>query len=237
MMTRENKVALVIGFGLILVVGILISDHISQARMQKPANLLAADGTAVDSPRHDPPLLDIGPRMPAAQPAPFSERTMDAPGPFPEPHDEAAMLRPPSLPDAAAPVGDQSASTEVLFHDVRPGESLSAICGQHYGDPSLAAALARYNGIVDPDVLRAGHHLRVPAAAAIAPGVAAHRPGPEGERAQPRTYTIKPGDSLSEIAERLLNSSHKWEELYELNRNVISNPDNIQAGVVIKLPT
>ena len=237
MMTLENKVALVLGFGLILVVGILISDHFSQARMQKPANLLAGDPTAVEAPRHDPPLLDIGPRMSAAQATVLSERTIDVPGPFPEPHDEAAMLRPPSLPDAAAPVGDQPASTEVIFHDVRPGESLSAICGRHYGDPSLAAVLARYNGIVDPDVLRAGHRLRVPAAAAIVPGVAPHRPGPEGDRTQPRTYTIKPGDSLSEIAERLLDSSHKWEELYELNRNVISDPDNIQAGVVINLPT
>src|SRR5687767_8966604 len=37
-MTRENKLALVVGFGLILFVGILISDHFSTARSQQAAN-------------------------------------------------------------------------------------------------------------------------------------------------------------------------------------------------------
>src|SRR5262245_53652325 len=38
-MTRENKLALVVGFGLILFVGILISDHFSVVRSQHAADL------------------------------------------------------------------------------------------------------------------------------------------------------------------------------------------------------
>ena len=38
-MTRENKLALVVGFALILFVGILISDHFSIVRNQKAADL------------------------------------------------------------------------------------------------------------------------------------------------------------------------------------------------------
>jgi len=37
-MTRENKLALVVGFGLLLTVGILISDHFSKARDQRYAD-------------------------------------------------------------------------------------------------------------------------------------------------------------------------------------------------------
>ncbi len=50
------------------------------------------------------------------------------------------------------------------------------------------------------------------------------------------TYTIKPGESLSEIAQRLLNSAARWEQLYELNRHVLSDPDEIRAGTVITIP-
>ena len=38
-MTRENKLALIIGFGLILVVGILVSDHFSPASNDQAADL------------------------------------------------------------------------------------------------------------------------------------------------------------------------------------------------------
>lgn len=49
-MTRENKLALVVGFALILVVGILISDHFSAARSQRSAEL----GQIVDPTGQDP---------------------------------------------------------------------------------------------------------------------------------------------------------------------------------------
>ena len=41
-MTRENKLALVIGFGLMLFVGILVSDHFSAQRFD-PATVVQAD--------------------------------------------------------------------------------------------------------------------------------------------------------------------------------------------------
>lgn len=43
-MTRENKLALVVGFGLVLFVGILISDHYSEARRAESANLNERSG-------------------------------------------------------------------------------------------------------------------------------------------------------------------------------------------------
>ena len=48
---------------------------------------------------------------------------------------------------------------------------------------------------------------------------------------RPRTYEIQPGESLSAVAERFdLN----YLELARFNK--IKNPDNIDAGTMIKLP-
>ena len=51
------------------------------------------------------------------------------------------------------------------------------------------------------------------------------------------TYTVKGGDTLSQIAQATLGSSGRWPELYELNKGVIgSNPNVIRAGMVLTLP-
>ena len=62
-MTRENKLALVVGFGLILFVGILISDHFSTVRRQQAAHLRrdVVDPLMRSNPTADPPqeLVDL----------------------------------------------------------------------------------------------------------------------------------------------------------------------------------
>ena len=53
-----------------------------------------------------------------------------------------------------------------------------------------------------------------------------------------RTYTVRPGDSLSKIAKALMGDAKKWRALYEANKDVVgSNPDLIQPGQVLKIPT
>jgi nucleoid-associated protein YgaU len=52
-----------------------------------------------------------------------------------------------------------------------------------------------------------------------------------------RTYTVRPGDSLSKIAKALLGDAKKWRQLYEANKDVVgSNPDLIRPGQVLKIP-
>ena len=50
------------------------------------------------------------------------------------------------------------------------------------------------------------------------------------------TYTIKKGDTLSGIAKKKLGSSSRWREIYELNKDIIKNPNLIYANQKIKLP-
>jgi nucleoid-associated protein YgaU len=50
------------------------------------------------------------------------------------------------------------------------------------------------------------------------------------------TYTVKPGDSLSKIAKQELGDAHAYMEIFNLNRDQLSDPDKIQPGQVLKLP-
>ena len=51
-----------------------------------------------------------------------------------------------------------------------------------------------------------------------------------------RTYTVVKGDSLSKIAQREYGDAQKWRQIYEANRDQISNPDLIYPGQTLTLP-
>ncbi len=223
-MTRENKVALVIGFALVLFAGIRVSDHLSNASSEQLADLLPPEPVAagiVGSPR----LVD-----PQGKPN-HSEPARQGAG-------EMATRDHRELPSRSQGIPPP----EVTVHDVKPGESLRAICRRYYGNADLADPLARYNGVSDPDVLRADQRLRIPSAAVLLDPAARwaakqiYTKAARSTDARSVTYTIKPGESLSAIAQRLLNSAARWEQLYELNRDVLSDPDEIRAGTIITIP-
>lgn len=50
------------------------------------------------------------------------------------------------------------------------------------------------------------------------------------------TYTVRSGDNLWSIAEKQLGSGSRWKEIYNLNKDIISNPDIIQPGWNLKIP-
>lgn len=51
-----------------------------------------------------------------------------------------------------------------------------------------------------------------------------------------QTYIVVGGDSLSKIAKKFYGDAGKWREIFEANRDRISNPDLIQIGQVLKIP-
>ena len=50
------------------------------------------------------------------------------------------------------------------------------------------------------------------------------------------TYTVKSGDTLGRIAQRLLGDAQRYEEIFELNRDQLDDPDQIEAGQELKIP-
>jgi nucleoid-associated protein YgaU len=61
-------------------------------------------------------------------------------------------------------------------------------------------------------------------------------PQPTPAKATMKTYTVKSGDTLSEIAQRELGSSSKYMDIYNANRDQLNDPDKIKPGQVLKIP-
>lgn len=52
----------------------------------------------------------------------------------------------------------------------------------------------------------------------------------------PQTYTVKPGDSLSKIAKEHLGNGNLYMEIFNANKDVLTDPDKLKPGMVLKLP-
>jgi nucleoid-associated protein YgaU len=60
--------------------------------------------------------------------------------------------------------------------------------------------------------------------------------GPKRESGQDLAYMVQPGDSLSRIAERFYGSAHEYMKIYYANKDQITNPDQIRAGMKLNIP-
>ena len=54
--------------------------------------------------------------------------------------------------------------------------------------------------------------------------------------AQPTTYTVQPGDTLSGIAEKFFGNASEYTSIFNVNRDQLSDPDKIKPGQVLKIP-
>jgi LysM repeat protein len=124
-----------------------------------------------------------------------------------------AVASPPVVSPPPAPVN--TGDTWV----VKSGDTLSRIASQ-WG--VTVSALAATNGISNPDLIHVGQII--------------HRPGSTGAAPAPTasgaTYVVRSGDTLSGIA-----SLHGTSVAVLVALNHIANPDRIQVGQVITLPT
>jgi nucleoid-associated protein YgaU len=66
----------------------------------------------------------------------------------------------------------------------------------------------------------------------VRPPLPRTRPKPKPE--SPRTWTVKKGESLSEIADRVYGESRRWPEIARANG--IDDPDMIREGRVLTIP-
>ena len=83
-----------------------------------------------------------------------------------------------------APSPSPNPGGDVIIYTVRRGDTLSGIAAR-FG--TTYQAIASYNGITNPNRIYIGQRLRIPAG---------------GSTGEARTYTIRPGDTLSGIAYR-----------------------------------
>lgn len=71
----------------------------------------------------------------------------------------------------------------------------------------------------------------------VKPGAPAQAPSPASPAKQPtQTYTVQSGDTLSAIAKRLLGNANAYMEIFNENRDQLTDPNVIKPGQVLKIP-
>ncbi len=61
----------------------------------------------------------------------------------------------------------------------------------------------------------------------------------EVEKPEPEAqfYTVEPGDNLSKIAKQYYGDANKYPVIFEANKPMLSDPDKIYPGQVLRIPT
>lgn len=251
-MTREHKLAVVLGFGLLLFVGILVSDHFSATQRRSPADLAA---NTIREVRPAPPV--------SIQTIQVNNRVGMNAGSGQLPNGQAlssgdtvaipAGLIPTHAPQAAL-VG-----VPAELYILKDGETLYKICQTKYGNGNLWKELADFNKatISNPTKLRKGTTIRLPSASVlrgeVTPvAVAAVVPAPQmltmtnpdqqqvqqpvQQPATTREYVVQKGDTLGSISARELGTAKKWESIYEANRDRLKSPSDLKIGKPLRIP-
>jgi nucleoid-associated protein YgaU len=58
-----------------------------------------------------------------------------------------------------------------------------------------------------------------------------------GSSSTVRSYTVQAGDTLSKIAKQFYGSASEYPKIFEANRDKLSNPDKIQVGQELVIPS
>lgn len=268
-MSRQHKLSLIIGFSLVLVVAIIITDHLTQSTViesarfdQQPTFQSSPLGTASRIPpglqaQRESNLTDDGSN---ASNAAALQGAVERPIISLRDASEAAHFElttqgelpqgRPGQPDSSRLANEHGGvagkdTPSDRIHVVREKETLYSLCVLYYGDGSLASELALYNIDRVPENyrIRDGLQLRIPPRDALLGRVQRHTDAqktppdfPTGGQARYVSYTIQTGDTLTELAQVHMGTMRRWQELYDLNRDVIRDPDRLIPGTVIRIP-
>lgn len=205
-MTRESKLALIIGFVLVLVVGVLVSDHFSQA------STMALDIQQPEDTGIVAPITDLGARE--SQPAggvfrgnqfaseetqqPTRNSTQDS-------SQNPVMISNSRTSQTPASTGGNNSLIDRAFNEARNRvqntQIPSAKIGSDTGSTPPMQAL--------PNTRNADQYA---------------------------SYKVVAGDTLIAIARRQLGNGERWTQIHELNANVLGPDAILKIGMTLKLP-
>lgn len=124
--------------------------------------------------------------------------------------------------DAGTPAAQQASRP----YQVRPGDELWTVAEEQLGSGERWREIVALNPDIDDSLkVRPGQSLRLPSA--VAP------PTDAGAM----VVVVQRGDSLWSIAERVLGDGERWREIFDLNRDQIADPDEIDIGWALTLPS
>ena len=62
------------------------------------------------------------------------------------------------------------------------------------------------------------------------------KPGVAAPVTSMKAYTVKKGDTLSKISKEFLGDSNDYMRIFEVNKDQLTDPDEIKPGQVLKIP-
>lgn|GEM_PF-2869697 len=244
-MSRELKLALILGFSFVLAVTVLVSDHWRTGRGSDLASLPGDDPnrmTTVGKLDGKKDVLTPVQPLPEPEPRPVvTQKPEVGPSPKVDPQGENGLKTSP-LPSGPAPT-----TTPDRDYTIAEGDTLYKIAKQTYSDAALHKALAEYNKLGDGRGLKVGAKIRLPDRAVLT-GDALPFSGPvktSGNAPKPEisdirkamettvTYRVQAGDTLSAIARKVGCSVSK---LLELNKSLRGREDSLTVGAELNVP-
>lgn len=236
-MTRELKLALIVGFSLVLAVTVLISDHLSKARQVKLAQVSDAQPAMTVALVAEPPASTLpGTEEP---PVPLPPRTEPAAseGAKTSPVEVRPEVKPEvvHLAQGKGPTGGTTGNTlkdrtpEVVVARKEAGRTVDPNAELLATAESLGHSVRR-NGdameiVLNPNAAGSGKPGPVvPAAAPVA--------AQPGERA----YVVVDGDNFTKVAKKLYGDGGLWKKLAEANSDRVKG-DALRVGVKLRVPS
>jgi nucleoid-associated protein YgaU len=250
---RENKLALIVGFSVLLVVAVLVSDHLSTARQDEVEagldTLLEIPGgkAFVTEPLRaegrvgrgadlgDSPRFATGERVNPTETQVAQAETSRAAGratprysdPTPTRSAPTETLGTPELVERYA--SSSSAGNEPIQFGNGPGAS----------DDSDDGGMTRITGVeqsvIDKLLSRQQTALVQTSDDDRRPGSQIAGGTTDGLVARDNKYVIQPNDTLFEVCQRLYGDGTKWRELVAINNGKIRDDGTVFPGVAIDL--
>ncbi len=174
LVTRELKLSLILGFSLVLIVTVLISDYLSKARTSRLDGSSPAPPVAIVPPKAED-ITVPGKELPEPRRI-ASNDTNSSTGPNPgsTTHGpvviqngrgtrslETSPINPPETGSQAIPASTPAVETDDKLYTIAEGDTLYQIARKQYKDPTLHAQLAKYNNI-RADGLKVGTQIKLP---------------------------------------------------------------------------
>lgn len=234
-MTRELKLALIVGFSLVLAVTVLISDHLSKARQVKLAEVSSAQPAMTVAMVAEPPVGALPPTEEPPVPLPPRAEPVASEVPRPAPSEVQANPEVVILAQGKGTPG-------VTVKDPRPDAATRRLDVPRTADPNealLAAAQSlghsvRKNGDTTEIVLNPGTpgSTRLGLVPAAAPSAV---PGPAALPGE-KTYVVVDGDSFTRVAKKLYGDGGLWKKLAEANSDRVKG-DALRVGMKLRAPS
>ncbi len=202
---------------------------------------VSAEGGEAADPAEGEYTIELGPASTEQWPAPNEERIIRNVIEERPPQDISLNPPDPETEKEGDPAPEpRPTPTRTVVHIVQKGETLSAISQRYYGTSGRWKEILKANRdvLLDPRLLMPDMKLTIPAVANAAGQDRRSRTlsSQTADSADARVHTVRRGETLYKIAEKYYGDGGRWKQLRDANSSVVSDPQDLQAGIKLRVP-